>query len=402
MTMTDSDEQPFDGGVLPALLQIQAMDAIGRLTGSVAHDFNDILTVIVNNLDMLKRNVQGTRALAMIENAESAASRGGLLIGQLLAFARQQALKPVMQDLNELLRGLEASLRDNAGAAVGLTVETPALPLTAEIDSAHLESALLNLVINARDAMPRGGRIAVTLAPHDIGPEDGRAGLPPGRYARLAVADTGEGMSEDVQRRAFEPFFTTKDIGKGSGLGLSQVYGFAVQSGGAVDIDSRMGAGTTVALLLPLHESQAGAAVADEPGAEAPNRHAVSALIVEDDPGLLLVAVELFRDLGFDVRTAGDSGAALEALRANPQIKLMFSDIVMPRGMNGVELAREAKAINPEIKILLASGYPRSALKARGLTDDMAFIGKPYRWSDLADQMRDMKLIDYVAGETKT
>lgn len=377
-----------------ALAQIQTMDAIGRLTGSIAHDFNDILTVIINNLDMLRRNVQGARDLAMIESAQSAASRGGLLIGQLLAFARQQALKPMSENVGDLVRGLEAVLRQGIRPDVDLKVEAADVPLNAEIDAAHLETALLNLVVNASDAMPRGGQIVVRVSPCEIGQSDRRINLEPGRYARIDVADTGDGMSDDILRRAFEPFFTTKDVGRGSGLGLSQVYGFAVQSGGAVDVESRMGAGTTVSLLLPLQQEVSHPEDAPRNAPESGSRASTIALIVEDDPGLLVVAVELFRDLGFEVRTAGDSIAALDVLKDNPDIRLLFSDIVMPRGMNGVELAREARAINPDIKILLASGYPRSALRARGLTDDIAFIGKPYRWSDLAERMREMKVID--------
>jgi len=253
------------------------------------------------------------------------------------------------------------------------------------LDAPQFEAALLNLVLNARDAMPDGGVLSVKT--EDVQVTEGAAaarGIAPGRYTLVTVRDTGAGMSSAVQAHAFEPFFTTKEPGKGSGLGLSQVYGFVTQSGGHVVLDSTPGRGTVILLYLPQVEG----ASAPAPAAQAKPRPA-TVLIVEDDPDVLESAVEMVRGLGYDVLTAANGIDALAVLRRNVAVDVLFSDIVMPRGMNGVELAKEARRLRPGLRILLSSGYASAILAAEhGLTSDFSFIGKPYRWPDLAAKLR--------------
>ena len=263
------------------------------------------------------------------------------------------------------------------------------LPLNANIDAPQFEAALLNLVVNARDAMPGGGKLRIATGCKTVGAAEAKrmSGIAPGDYVTVSVADIGEGMSRDVLTRVFEPFFTTKEVGKGSGLGLSQVYGFVTQSGGHVAIDSKPGAGTTVTLYLPQAAAGLMTGQWDKERVPAPGR----VLVVEDDPEVLDVTVEMLRGFGYEVLTAPDGPSALQVLRRDPEIDVLFTDIVMPRGMNGVELAREARRLRPNVRVLLASGYPASVLSAgHGAGDDgeFAFLSKPYRRAELADKLR--------------
>ncbi|HEY0524742.1 MAG TPA: ATP-binding protein, partial [Stellaceae bacterium] len=262
------------------------------------------------------------------------------------------------------------------------------------IDAPQFEAALLNLVINARDAMKEhGGRLTITT---DLVEIDQRrasimSGIAPGRYVAVSVEDTGEGMSPDVMARAFEPFYTTKDVGKGTGLGLSQVYGFVTQSGGHVEIDSKVGRGTTVSFYLP---AVAGVEADDasEHSQDVKVTSVGTVLVVEDDPDVLQVAIETLRALGYDVLTADDGVSALQMLTRDQHIDVLFSDIVMPRGMSGVELARRARRIRPGLKVLLASGYPMATLSAEhGLAGDFSFVSKPYRWTELQERLRQLQ-----------
>jgi PAS domain S-box-containing protein len=375
-----------------ALAQSQKMEAIGQLTGGVAHDFNNLLTVITNALDLLadgRRDEAQRRRI--IDFAQRAAERGARLTQQLLAYSRRQPLRPEVHSINGLIRGFEAVLRRACPEPIECEIPPATASLATNIDAPQFETALLNLVVNARDAMPKGGRLSITtgLATIDQRLAALMSDIEPGDYVRIAVADTGEGMTPDVLARAFEPFFTTKEVGKGSGLGLSQVYGFVAQSGGHVAIDSTLGAGTTVTLYLPavpaIVEGQATAATALQSAAIG------RVLVVEDDPEVLDVTVERLRRMGYEVLTAGDGPAALAVLRREAEIDILFSDIVMPRGMNGVELARTALRLRPQLRVLLASGYPMSALSAtQGITADtgFAFLSKPYRGAELADALR--------------
>jgi PAS domain S-box-containing protein len=379
-----------------ALAQAQKMEAVGQLTGGVAHDFNNLLTVITNSLDLLEARLRpNPQTKRIIDSAQRAAERGARLTGQLLAFARRQPLRPEIHNINALIEGFEAVLRRACPEPIEIEMALDPRPLAANIDSAQFETALLNLIVNARDAMPKGGSVRISTGRKKLGSAEAKAlsELPPGDYVTVAVADTGESMAAEVVSRAFEPFFTTKEVGKGSGLGLSQVYGFVTQSGGHVAIDSKPGAGTTVLLYLPAAPAAAAGRSARDPH-RATTPPVGRILVVEDDPEVLDVTVEMLRTLGWEVLTAPDGPSGLSVLRRDADIDVLFSDIVMPRGINGVELAREARRLRPELRVLLASGYPASALPASnaGSEDgEFPFLSKPYRASELARKLRAMQ-----------
>jgi len=376
-----------------ALVQSEKMQAIGQLTGGVAHDFNNLLTVIANALDLLA-NPGGDEAQRrrIIDSAQRATDRGGKLTQQLLAFSRRQPLRPEIHDINRLIGEFEAILRRACPEPCEFVMAMSVEPLAANIDAPQFETALLNLIVNARDAMPKGGTLRITTGLHSI--DAARASVmsdvTPGNYVAVTVADTGEGMSPEVLERAFEPFFTTKEVGKGSGLGLSQVYGFVAQSGGHVAIDSKPGAGTALTLYLPA-ATPLPAAARNSATDAAENEPIGRILVVEDDPEVLEVAIETLRRIGYEVLTAADASAALAVLRREAEIDILFSDIVMPRGMNGVELARTALRLRPQLRVLLASGYPRPARSSEiggGSELEFAFLGKPYRGAELAEALR--------------
>jgi CheY-like chemotaxis protein len=308
-----------------------------------------------------------------------AIDRGARLTQQLLAFARQQPLQAETRNLNGIIRGFETVLRRAGNPSIEFVIDLDRKAHSAMIDSARFESALLNLVVNARDAMPDGGRL--TIATSNV-VADGQqpAGLAPGEYVRVTVGDTGTGMPPDVVARAFEPFFTTKEVGKGTGLGLSQVYGFIKQSGGEVAIDSKPGEGTTISIYLPAAVNSVEEARAD---------HTERVLIVEDEPDLMDVAASLFTSMGYEVVTAASGQEAIDVMEQS-DIDILFTDVVMPNGMNGIELASFTREHYPRTKIMLASGYPLPALKQRHGVDlnEFAFVNKPYRLSDLARTLR--------------
>ncbi|HLI11349.1 MAG TPA: PAS domain S-box protein [Alphaproteobacteria bacterium] len=368
-----------------AIFHGQKMEVLGQLTGGIAHDFNNMLTVISNNLDLLTRKVSGDRERRLIEIARHAAVRCAKLTEQLLAFARRQPLHPEPHDVNHLIGGFEAVLRRACGEMIDVSIALdPALRL-ASVDAQQFESALLNLAVNARDAMPQGGTLRITTRNVEI--DQARAAAmaeptAPGPYIAIAVDDTGHGMTADVLAHAIEPYFTTKEVGQGSGLGLSQVYGFVTQSGGHLDLASKPRRGTTVTLYLP-------AALVETAAGEGPRSAPLTVLAVEDDPDVLEATVETLRSLGYCVLTAGDGMGALDILRRDTRIDILFTDVVMPKGMNGIELAREACRLRSGLRVLLASGYPMGALSANhGLDGEFVFIAKPYRWPELAERLR--------------
>ena len=375
-----------------ALAQSQKMEALGQLTGGVAHDINNLLTVVTNALDLLvdpRRDEAQRRRI--IDFAQRAAERGAKLTQQLLAYSRRQPLRPEIHDINSLIAGFETVLRRACPEQIEFEMPPATGSLAANIDAPQFETALLNLVVNARDAMPKGGRLSITTGREAI--DESRAAqmsdIEAGDYVTVAVADTGEGMTETVLARAFEPFFTTKEVGKGSGLGLSQVYGFVAQSGGHVAIDSTPGMGTAVTLYLPAVPAIAVGQAASAAGGQREGIGRV--LVVEDDPEVLEVTVETLRHMGYEVLTAADGPAALAVLRREGEIDILFSDVVMPRGMSGVELARSALRLRPQLRVLLASGYPMAALSAtQGISSDIGFtfLSKPYRGTELADALR--------------
>jgi PAS domain S-box-containing protein len=360
-----------------ALHQSQKLEAIGKLTGGIAHDFNNLLSVIVNGIELLRLGVDRESQLRAIAGMERAADRGANLTQQLLAFARQQPLKPAPMNLNRALAGFEAVLRRAIPSSMRLDLRLgPNVP-DIMADVTQLEAVVLNLVVNARDAIETSGTITVSVDVVDGIPESTR---PPGSYVRLRVRDTGGGMSEEVIARAVEPFFTTKEVGKGTGLGLSQAYGVAQQANGDLRIESTLGAGTEIALYFPAMaaggEKIAGPDVIEK------------VLVVDDQPEVLEVAVHLFTSLGYEVLPANNGREALDLMHRHPDIAILFSDIVMP-GMSGIELAQQASAHLPDIKILLTSGYASSAFEKHG-EEAMQYglINKPYRLSDIIKQLK--------------
>jgi len=375
-----------------ALFQAQKMEAVGQLTGGVAHDFNNLLTIIVNNLDLLTRNARDPRDVKLIESAQRAAERGSKLTQQLLAFSRRQPLQPVSHNPNTLIEGFETVLRRACGELIALKLSLAPRVKWISVDGPQFESALLNLVVNARDAMPNGG--SLTIATGDVTLGDGdraAASLQPGPYVSIIVEDTGIGMTPDMVERVFEPFFTTKEVGKGTGLGLSQVYGFMTQSGGHIEIESEPGKGSRVIMLLPAQERGEEPTESDVAAERTARDSAGTVLIVEDDPSVREVASDIFDSLGYDVVTATDAHEAIAVLEGAAVIDVLFSDVIMPNGMNGVELSRRAREMRPNLKILLASGYPMSALPSEGLGAGVSFISKPYRWTELSEKLRTLR-----------
>ncbi len=374
-----------------ALRQSQKMEAVGQLTGGVAHDFNNLLTVVIGSLDSAAEHATG-RVRASIEAALRAAERGATLTQRLLAFSRRQPLEPRSIDLDDLVRGMEDLLRRTLGAEIAIELRTADGLWPAFADRGQTENALLNLAVNARDAMPGGGRLTIETANAQL--DDDYAahnpGVAPGDYVLLAVTDTGAGMTPDVIERAFEPFFTTKESGKGTGLGLSMIYGFAKQSRGHVKIYSEAGLGTTVRLYLPRAAAEAGAAAAPDPSSEVPASGSESILVVDDDAGVRAIARSHLERLGYRVLEAAD-GAQARALLADPAIPidLLFTDVVMPGGISGRELAVEARGLRPGLKLLLTSGYSKGALdRENRIEPGTPFVAKPYRRLDLAEKVR--------------
>jgi two-component system NtrC family sensor kinase len=370
-----------------ALLRSQRLEAVGQMTGGIAHDFNNLLTVILGSAEMLRRRAKDP---AMVERfAEQillAAKRGGEVTHQLLSFARRQVVHPETIDLNRRITEFKPLIDRAAREAVRVDLDLDPALGPVRLDPGHLEAAILNLVGNARDAMTngepmtRGGRLVISTANVQI--ED-HPELPAGAYVRVAVSDEGVGMDPNTAAKAFEPFFTTKPVGAGTGLGLSQVYGFARQAGGDVRIETAPGRGTTVELLLPRADDSEVAVVSSGAALKTDRLGTGEAvLVVEDEPELLAMTVECLRDLGYVTRTATTAASALALLAGPDRIDALFSDVVMPGGMDGLQLAQEARRVRPGLRVLLTSGYaPRSSLE----TDrDIPILPKPYDRSQLA------------------
>lgn len=371
-----------------ALLQARRMEAIGQLTGGVAHDFNNLLSIIQGNLDLLRKHIQTKRAADILTAADRGAQRGAQLVASLLAFARRQMLRPETIDPNQLIREFSDLIQRAVGDAIELhLVLRPTAGLCC-VDPAQFQAALLNLAVNARDAMLDGGSLTIECGGGASGaPALGSAETAEdGGYVVIAVRDNGRGMTPEVMERAFEPFYTTKDVGVGSGLGLSQVYGFVQQSGGQVEIASAPGNGTIVTIYLPRHDRPPAAAGDDKAAkARAPRGNEI-VLVVEDDADVRQLAANLLRELGYRVLTAADGIEAISILRGDEPIDLLFSDIVMPKGLRGDKLVSKAKTLRPDLRILLTSGY--TAELEVGTTSAVTVLRKPYRRDDLAHAIR--------------
>jgi PAS domain S-box-containing protein len=370
------------------LRQSQKMEAVGQLTGGIAHDFNNLLTIILANLQLLEDELaSGSLPRELADNATRAALRGAELTRKLLVFARRQQLEAAPLDVNERVANMTGILARTLGERIQVREMLAPGLAPALVDAGQLETALLNLAVNARDAMPHGGALSIETF-ETIVDDDNAAQLDLARgvYVSICVADTGTGMTDEVKRRAFEPFFTTKDTGRGTGLGLSMVYGFATQSGGSVTLESELGNGTRVTLHLPRAKADS---IAAAPTRYRDLRGSESILLVEDDDQVRAATARLLKGLGYRVNEAPDAATALALLATDDSVDLLFTDVVLANGRSGPELVREARRIRPALKVLFMSGHVRDAAAFREeLERDARFIGKPFKKQDLAEMLR--------------
>jgi PAS domain S-box-containing protein len=375
------------------LRQSQKMEAVGQLTGGVAHDFNNLLTVITANLEMLAPHLGDPDQRELAKEAHDAAQDGAKLAAQLLAFGRRQPLNPKPTDLGPLVSNFAELLRRTLGESIELRILVVGSAHLTAVDSSLLLNALLNLAINARDAMADGGRLTVEMTHARLDTDYAQAypDIRTGHYVLITVTDTGSGMSEEVRRRAFEPFFTTKPTGAGTGLGLSMVYGFVKQSGGNIQIYSEPGQGTSVRVFLPVADrlgTDAAQGTIELREAELP-QGSETILLVEDDPRLRRVLGKRLRSLGYQIIEADSGAAALDQLAARPDVAMIFTDMVMPGGMTGFDLAHAALAARPGLKVLFTSGYAEPAIARLGLKAG-AWLKKPYTADELAEKVREV------------
>ncbi|WP_162241749.1 PAS domain-containing protein [Pseudorhodoferax sp. Leaf267] len=366
-----------------ALRQSQKMEAVGQLTSGIAHDFNNLLAAISGSFEMLQRRLPKHKdVLRLVDIGRAASKRAAALTHRLLAFSRLQPLDPTMVRVNQLISGFQDLVRRTIGPQIALRVEAEADLWLVQADHAQLENALLNLCINARDAMPDGGLLTIRTFNCNIDAADAQAhGGEPGAYACVCVTDSGVGMPPDVIERAFDPFFTTKPVGVGTGLGLSMVYGFARQSGGRVRIESNVGAGTSVYLYLPRHDGEAGPETAAAGGiaTTAPAATGETILVVDDEAAIRSLMVEVLEEIGYRVLQAADGPSALAALEADPSVVLLITDVGLPGGLNGRQVADRARALRPNLKILVVTGYAERAVLEHGqLRAEMQVLTKPF------------------------
>jgi PAS domain S-box-containing protein len=380
-----------------ALRQAQKMEAVGQLTGGVAHDFNNLLTVIIGSLDNMNRELprvadEAVRAKLqrMRDMAYLGSERAARLTSRLLAFARRKPLDPKPINVNDMLAGISELLRRTIGEQVSLEFVGAGGLWSALVDQPELENVVVNLAVNARDAMPEGGRL--TIETRNVSLDDAYVEalgepVPPGQYVLIAVSDTGVGMDRQTLERVFEPFFTTKEPGKGTGLGLSQVYGFVRQSNGHIRVYSEVGEGTTVKLYLP--RSLDKAEVAEERRTDVPRGSGETVLVVEDHDELREHSADALASLGYRVLKAADAAAALEILRSDQSVDLLFTDVVLAGGMNGRKLADAASELRPDLRVLFTTGYTANAIVHNGRLDPgVALISKPFTLEQLARKVR--------------
>ena len=367
-----------------ALRQAQRLEAIGQLTGGVAHDFNNLLMIVSGSAHRLRRDVSDEKQLQLLDAITNATQRGESLTRQLLAFSRRQMLQPTVIDLAERLPELKDVLSRSLRGDIEIRVHVSKRPCRVKVDASELELALLNLAFNARDAMPSGGTLTITAKPIVLRGKAGEEGLS-GEFVAIRVADTGEGIPSDVLPRVFEPFFTTKDVGKGTGLGLSQVYGFARQSGGAATIASTVRRGTAITLFLP-RSFETPAKEREATGAAGAALPAGKVLLVEDNAEVSEVARAYFTDLGYRVAVAASTQSGLDLIARDGDVDLVFSDILMPGGMNGLDLAKAVRRRFPNVMVLLTTGYSSSAQDA--VRQGFEVLQKPYDLAALERSLR--------------
>jgi PAS domain S-box-containing protein len=391
-------QQDALGKAEDALRQAQKMEAVGQLTGGLAHDFNNLLTGISGALELLKIRISQGRYKDVeryISTAQGAANRAAALTHRLLAFSRRQTLDPKATDVNRLIESMTDLIRNTLGPEIEMTMTSAPDLWTTLVDPNQLENALLNLCINARDAMPDGGKLKIETTNRTLdGVETFSFEMRAGDYVCLTVADTGTGMSDEVVQRAFDPFYTTKPLGQGTGLGLSMIYGFAKQSGGQVRIDSAPGCGTTIHLFLPRHSEQE-TTVDTSAGFSSVPRAGVgeTVLIVDDEPSVRMLITEVLAELGYTAIEAADGAGALQVLRSDTRIDLLVTDVGLPGGMNGRQLADYGRTARPTLKILFITGYAeKAAMGIDGLDKGMAILTKPFAMDGLAARIKELIL----------
>lgn len=374
------------------LVRTQRMEAFGQLTGGIAHDFNNLLTVITGNLELIEMRLEDEKSRLLLSRARDAAEMGARLTSRLLTFARRRRFETAPLNLNEQVMGMVDLLRRTLGEDVDLNARLAPRLWTVAADPSEVENAVLNLAINARDAMPRGGRLVIETA--NVTADAGQIGaiekLPAGAYVRLSVSDSGTGMSPDVLRHAFEPFFTTKPTGKGTGLGLSTIYGFAEQSGGTATIYSEPGVGTTVSLYLPRVAPTDDVAAMARDTAQPPIGQGETILLVEDNAAVRAVTSERLAALNYRVVEAESGPAAIALLEQGAKADLVFSDVIMAGGLSGYDVARAVRGLRPDTPVLLTSGYPDDILRAEALeVQGLRMLRKPYNRDELARHIRE-------------
>nr|WP_291846827.1 PAS domain-containing sensor histidine kinase [Bradyrhizobium sp.] len=379
-----------------ALRQAQKMEAVGQLTGGLAHDFNNLLTGISGSLELLQIRISQGRYKDVeryISTAQGAANRAAALTHRLLAFSRRQTLDPKATDVGRLVAGMTDLINNTVGPGIELATDNAPDLWTTRVDSNQLENALLNLCINARDAMPHGGLLGIKTVNRVLDSAEAfQMEMRAGEYVCLSVSDTGTGMSEEVVQRAFDPFYTTKPLGQGTGLGLSMIYGFAKQSGGQVLIESALGRGTTICLFLPRHSEAANASDDAADFASTPRARAgETVLIVDDEPSVRMLVSEVLAELGYAAIESKDGASALMVLRSETRIDLLVTDVGLPGGMNGRQLADFGRTARPDLKVLFITGYAeKAAMGDVGLAAGMAILTKPFAMDGLATRINEL------------
>jgi nitrogen-specific signal transduction histidine kinase len=377
------------------LRQSQKMEAVGQLTGGLAHDFNNLLTGVMGGLEMIQKRIDQGRTgdlMRFLEAAQASARRAGALTQRLLAYSRQQTLDPRPTDINTLVAGMQELVRHSVGPEYDLRVMAAPDLWTTLVDPHQLENAFLNLCINARDAMPGGGVLTIETANHDLdAAAAGAFDLPAGQYLSLSVSDTGSGMAPETLRRAFDPFFTTKPLGTGTGLGLSMVYGFARQSRGHVCIESELGRGARVSIILP---RQQGAPERADTGAAARTRAGASGgrgetvLVVDDEAAIRMIVTELLDELGYSAIEAEDGASGLRVLQSGAEIDLLVTDVGLPGGVSGRQLADAARELRPDLRVLFITGYAESGTLSGARSPRVRVLTKPFALDVLATQIK--------------
>ena len=380
-----------------ALRQAQKMETLGQLTGGIAHDFNNLLQIVTGNLDLMLRSLppENVKLRRMATNAAAGANRAATLTQRLLAFSRRQPLAPRPIDPNQLIESMSGLLQRTLNEAIEIATVGAFDAWPIAIDVNQMENALLNLAVNARDAMPNGGRLTMEVANVDVDARLARheGDIKPGHYVMIGMTDTGDGMDEATLARAIDPFFTTKEVGRGTGLGLSMVYGFIKQSGGYMRVYSERGMGTCVKLYLPRHAGALPIPDMTEDSEPLPvARGSETILLCEDDENVRAFSVEVLSELGYRVIAAGNARQALEQLEArDAPVDLLFTDVVLPGGMTGADLAREAQAMQPDLRVLFTTGYARNAIVHHGRLDEgVELLTKPFSYGALAARVREM------------